>query len=61
MDDQRLQSLALSGSLQRKTLDGSCGLLPYQIREKPQTNVRNLTDTTAVGAVAGQKQLEATR
>ena len=30
----------------RKTCEGSRGLLPYQIREKPYTNVRNLTDTT---------------
>jgi hypothetical protein len=33
----------------RKTWEWSCGLLPYQIREKPKTTVRNLTATTELG------------
>lgn len=36
----------------RKTFEESCGLLPYQIREKPYNKVRNLTDTTVEGTGA---------
>ena len=34
----------------RETWEWSRGPLPYQIKEKPYTNVRNLTDTTVQSA-----------